>query len=169
MLEADSGNRGAGFLGSHLCDRLIERGADVICADNFYTGARNNVRPFYIPVAVIAAAAFFPWPSATGGARRLHLNLNLVATLNCNESATIAQVALPIGRHRRRTGSPTCLGFAGCRQELLRRAQDHQITEFEFRWEFQTAILLSSALRFTGSSLAAVVSLLRSEKIPERC
>ncbi len=35
---------GAGFLGSHLCDRLIERGDDVICVDNFFTGTKENVR-----------------------------------------------------------------------------------------------------------------------------
>jgi len=35
---------GAGFLGSHLCDRLIERGDDVICVDNFFTGSKENVR-----------------------------------------------------------------------------------------------------------------------------
>jgi len=34
---------GAGFLGSHLCDRLIERGDDVICLDNFFTGSKQNV------------------------------------------------------------------------------------------------------------------------------
>ena len=34
---------GAGFLGSHLCDRLIERGNEIICLDNFFTGARQNV------------------------------------------------------------------------------------------------------------------------------
>jgi UDP-glucuronate decarboxylase len=34
---------GAGFLGSHLCDRLIETGNDVLCVDNFFTGAKNNV------------------------------------------------------------------------------------------------------------------------------
>jgi len=34
---------GAGFIGSHLCDRLIERGDDVLCADNFYTGRKSNV------------------------------------------------------------------------------------------------------------------------------
>ncbi|HCP13576.1 MAG TPA: NAD-dependent dehydratase [Planctomycetaceae bacterium] len=34
---------GAGFLGSHLCDRLIARGDDVICVDNFFTGSRRNV------------------------------------------------------------------------------------------------------------------------------
>jgi UDP-glucuronate decarboxylase len=34
---------GAGFLGSHLCDRLVRAGADVLCVDNFYTGSRRNV------------------------------------------------------------------------------------------------------------------------------
>jgi UDP-glucuronate decarboxylase len=34
---------GAGFLGSHLAERLIEEGADVICVDNFYTGTRRNI------------------------------------------------------------------------------------------------------------------------------
>lgn len=34
---------GAGFLGSHLCDRLIARGDDVLCVDNFFTGSKNNV------------------------------------------------------------------------------------------------------------------------------
>ena len=35
---------GAGFLGSHLCDRLIERGDEVLCVDNFFTGQRQNIR-----------------------------------------------------------------------------------------------------------------------------
>jgi UDP-glucuronate decarboxylase len=35
---------GAGFLGSHLCDRLIERGDDVICVDNFFTGRKENIQ-----------------------------------------------------------------------------------------------------------------------------
>ncbi len=34
---------GAGFLGSHLCERLLERGDEVICLDNFFTGRRRNV------------------------------------------------------------------------------------------------------------------------------
>jgi UDP-glucuronate decarboxylase len=34
---------GAGFLGSHLCDRLIADGVSVICVDNFYTGTRRNI------------------------------------------------------------------------------------------------------------------------------
>ncbi len=34
---------GAGFLGSHLCDRLIDRGDEVICVDNFFTGQKDNI------------------------------------------------------------------------------------------------------------------------------
>lgn len=34
---------GAGFLGSHLCDRLIEQGHDVICLDNYFTGRKKNI------------------------------------------------------------------------------------------------------------------------------
>jgi len=34
---------GAGFLGSHLCDRLVNDGNDVLCLDNFFTGSKNNV------------------------------------------------------------------------------------------------------------------------------
>jgi UDP-glucuronate decarboxylase len=35
---------GAGFLGSHLCDKLINQGHEVLCLDNFYTGAKDNIR-----------------------------------------------------------------------------------------------------------------------------
>ncbi|QNM96176.1 UDP-glucuronic acid decarboxylase family protein [Chitinimonas koreensis] len=34
---------GAGFLGSHLCDRLVASGRDVLCVDNFFTGSKRNV------------------------------------------------------------------------------------------------------------------------------
>jgi UDP-glucuronate decarboxylase len=34
---------GAGFLGSHLCDRLLDQGHEVICLDNFFTGSKQNV------------------------------------------------------------------------------------------------------------------------------
>jgi len=34
---------GAGFLGSHLCERLLNDGNDIICADNFYTGRKENI------------------------------------------------------------------------------------------------------------------------------
>ncbi len=34
---------GAGFLGSHLCDKLIEKGHDILCVDNFFTGNKSNI------------------------------------------------------------------------------------------------------------------------------
>ena len=34
---------GAGFLGSHLCERLVEKGNEVICLDNYYTGSKKNI------------------------------------------------------------------------------------------------------------------------------
>lgn len=34
---------GAGFLGSHLCDRLVEQGNEVLCADNLFTGCKDNI------------------------------------------------------------------------------------------------------------------------------
>jgi UDP-glucuronate decarboxylase len=38
---------GAGFIGSHLCERLLSQGYDVLCVDNFYTGTRSNVRHLF--------------------------------------------------------------------------------------------------------------------------
>jgi UDP-glucuronate decarboxylase len=38
---------GAGFLGSHLCDRLIKSGEDVLCVDNFYTGTKSNIEHLF--------------------------------------------------------------------------------------------------------------------------
>jgi nucleoside-diphosphate-sugar epimerase len=34
---------GAGFLGSHLCERLLKENCDVLCIDNYFTGARANI------------------------------------------------------------------------------------------------------------------------------
>lgn len=34
---------GAGFIGSHLCERLVAEGHEVICLDNFFTGRRENI------------------------------------------------------------------------------------------------------------------------------
>ncbi len=36
---------GAGFLGSHLCERLLQDGHDVLCVDNYFTGNKNNILP----------------------------------------------------------------------------------------------------------------------------
>lgn len=35
---------GAGFIGSHLCERLLKEGNDVICLDNYFTGSKDNIR-----------------------------------------------------------------------------------------------------------------------------
>ncbi|NPD93097.1 NAD-dependent epimerase/dehydratase family protein [Prevotella sp. PMUR] len=35
---------GAGFIGSHLCERLIKEGYNVLCVDNLYTGSMENIR-----------------------------------------------------------------------------------------------------------------------------
>ena len=43
MLTRNLITGGAGFLGSHLCDRLVESGEEVICLDNFFTGRKTNV------------------------------------------------------------------------------------------------------------------------------
>jgi UDP-glucuronate decarboxylase len=37
---------GAGFLGSHLCETYLRNNADVICLDNFFSGSKDNIRPF---------------------------------------------------------------------------------------------------------------------------
>ena len=34
---------GAGFIGSHLCERLLREGKEVICLDNFFTGSKENI------------------------------------------------------------------------------------------------------------------------------
>jgi UDP-glucuronate decarboxylase len=38
---------GAGFLGSHLCDRLLQDGHDVLCVDNFFTGSKRNIKHLF--------------------------------------------------------------------------------------------------------------------------
>ena len=43
---------GAGFLGSHLCERLVKDGYDVVCLDNFFTGQKRHIahlvgKPFF--------------------------------------------------------------------------------------------------------------------------
>jgi UDP-glucuronate decarboxylase len=38
---------GAGFIGSHLCETLLERGKEVLCLDNFFTGSRDNMKHLF--------------------------------------------------------------------------------------------------------------------------
>ena len=47
---------GAGFLGSHLVDRLMQAGEEVICLDNTFTGRKANVRQWWITPALSSSA-----------------------------------------------------------------------------------------------------------------
>ena len=38
---------GAGFIGSHLCGRLLADGCDVLCVDNFFTGRKDNIAELF--------------------------------------------------------------------------------------------------------------------------
>ncbi len=38
---------GAGFLGSHLCERLVDRGYDVLCVDNYFTGRKDTIQHLF--------------------------------------------------------------------------------------------------------------------------
>ena len=42
---------GAGFIGSHLCERLLDEGNEVICLDNFFTGSKENIVHLKIPIS----------------------------------------------------------------------------------------------------------------------
>ena len=35
---------GAGFIGSHLCKKLLEQGNDILCLDNYFTGSKDNIK-----------------------------------------------------------------------------------------------------------------------------
>lgn len=35
---------GAGFIGSHLCERLLNEGNEIVCVDNFFTGTKDNIK-----------------------------------------------------------------------------------------------------------------------------
>ena len=60
---------GAGFLGSHLCDRLLERGDRVLCADNLETGSLANVAHIRVPAFVHLQVDWSTDPQTdTGGA-----------------------------------------------------------------------------------------------------
>ena len=56
---------GAGFIGSHLCERLLAEGAEVVSVDNYFTGSRRNIahlfaKPFQCPIARLVFAPTIP-------------------------------------------------------------------------------------------------------------
>ena len=58
---------GAGFLGSHLCERLIAQGHDVLCVDNFFTGNEGQRRPSLDHLALRADAPRRDFPALCRG------------------------------------------------------------------------------------------------------
>ncbi|HVY58245.1 MAG TPA: UDP-glucuronic acid decarboxylase family protein [Xanthobacteraceae bacterium] len=71
---------GAGFLGSHLCERLLESGAEVLCVDNFYTGTRHNIEHLLTQprFEVLRHDVTFP----------LHVEVDQIYNLACPASPT---------------------------------------------------------------------------------
>ncbi len=69
---------GGGFLGSHLCERLLEEGNDVICVDNFFTGNKENVRHLLKSTGFELIRHDITWP--------LYLEVNAIYNLACPAS-----------------------------------------------------------------------------------
>lgn len=94
---------GAGFLGSHLCDSILEKGADVICVDNFFSGSKDNIRhlsshpyfeftrhdiihPLFLEVDKIFHLACPASP--------IHYQINAIKTVKTNVMGTINMLGL---------------------------------------------------------------------------
>lgn len=52
---------GAGFIGSHLCERLLAAGRDALCVDNFYTSTRDNVCDLVKTRRTARVRCAWPW------------------------------------------------------------------------------------------------------------
>ncbi len=100
---------GAGFVGSHLCDRLLENGDEVLCVDNFFTGSKRNiahlldhprfelirhdiVRPLFVEVDRIYNLACPASP--------IHYQRNPIKTIKCSTVGMVNMLGLT-----RRTGA----------------------------------------------------------------
>jgi NAD(P)-dependent dehydrogenase (short-subunit alcohol dehydrogenase family) len=70
---------GAGFLGSHLCERLLEAGHDVLCVDNYFTGTKANVAGLPRQSALRTDASRRDLPALRRGRRDLQSRLPGVA------------------------------------------------------------------------------------------
>jgi NAD(P)-dependent dehydrogenase (short-subunit alcohol dehydrogenase family) len=70
---------GAGFIGSHLCDRLLQKGKRVLCVDNLYTGRLSNIRPLLnhpnftssSTTSLNRSSSLRPWTTSTISPARL--------------------------------------------------------------------------------------------------
>ena len=69
---------GGGFLGSHLCERLLQDGHDVICVDNFFTGSKENIRHLLANPGFELIRHDITWP--------LYLEIDAIYNLACPAS-----------------------------------------------------------------------------------
>lgn len=53
---------GSGFLGSHLCEKLLNEGHEVLCVDNFFTGRRSNIAHLIVFIDLPPHRAFYILP-----------------------------------------------------------------------------------------------------------
>jgi len=121
---------GAGFLGSHLCEYYLHRGADVLCVDNFFSGSKNNIRhllpdphfelirhdvihPLFVEVDKIFHLACPASP--------IHYQYNAIKTVKTNVLGTINMLGLS-----KRTGARILLASSS---EVYGDAQVHPQTE----------------------------------------
>lgn len=121
---------GAGFLGSHLCEYFVERGADVICVDNFFSGSKDNVRhllshshfelirhdvihPLFVEVDQIFHLACPASP--------IHYQYNAIKTVKTNVMGTINMLGLA-----KRTNAKILLASSS---EVYGNARVHPQTE----------------------------------------
>ncbi|MFC2164245.1 UDP-glucuronic acid decarboxylase family protein [Acidobacteriota bacterium] len=94
---------GAGFLGSHLCDALLEKGADILCIDNFFSGSKDNIRhlgrnPFFElirhdiinPILVEVDKIYH----LACPASPIHYQYNAIKTIKTNVMGTINMLGL---------------------------------------------------------------------------
>jgi len=121
---------GAGFLGSHLCEYYVHRGADVLCVDNFFSGSKNNIRhllpdphfelirhdvihPLFVEVDKIFHLACPASP--------IHYQYNAIKTVKTNVLGTINMLGLS-----KRIGARILLASSS---EVYGDAQVHPQTE----------------------------------------
>ena len=76
---------GAGFLGSHLCECLLDRGDDVLCVDNFFSSSRHNITHLLDNPRMELLRHDLPFRSSS---RSTRFSISLVPRLLCITSLT---------------------------------------------------------------------------------
>jgi UDP-glucuronate decarboxylase len=94
---------GAGFIGSHLCDYLIDRGDDVLCVDNLFSGSKDNIRhlignPYFEFIRHDITSPFFAEVEQiyhlACPASPVHYQYNPIKTIKTNVMGTINMLGL---------------------------------------------------------------------------